>query len=65
MYGFRPLEGHEPPERSGAKLDPLPPALFTIEDLGGWPAVNKEIYGAKGVWNALFLDTAKGKGIRP
>jgi len=49
-YGFRPLDPRlEPPGRR-----PLPPRLFTIDDLGGWPQINKEVYDPGGVWDQLF-----------
>jgi sulfate/thiosulfate transport system substrate-binding protein len=52
-YGFRPLDPRlEPPG-----LRPLPPRLFTMKQLGGWSAVNKEVYGPGGVWDSLFTRT--------
>ncbi|GAC1471674.1 MAG: sulfate ABC transporter substrate-binding protein [Isosphaeraceae bacterium] len=54
-YGFRPLHSsHEPPNRP-----PLPPQVFTTEDLGGWDWVNREVYGSGGVWDSLF--TGRGQ----
>jgi len=57
-YGFRPLDPKlDPPGRA-----PLPPGLFTMADLGGWPKVTREVYEAGGVWDALFTGGSKGKG---
>ncbi len=56
-YGFRPLDPRlDPPGRA-----PLPARLFTMTDLGGWPAVTKELYEPGGIWDALFT----GKTGRP
>src|SRR5262249_8787485 len=74
-YGFRPLAelAKQPVERPlvPQAVPPLPPHLFTMADLGGWKRVNKEVYGAGGVWDALFLRQepervrAGGRGPKP
>jgi sulfate transport system substrate-binding protein len=49
-YGFRPIkEGVAAPTP-----EPLPAGLFTMADLGGWPRIEKELYGPQGVWMAIF-----------
>ena len=56
-YGFRPLDARlDPPGRR-----PLPPRLFTIDELGGWPKINKEVYDPGGVWDELFTGSSKGR----
>ncbi len=40
---------------------PLPPRLFTIRDLGGWPKVKKTVFDPGGVWDSLFTRRAGGK----
>ena len=49
-YGFRPVN----PRLEVAGLPPLPPRLFTIRDLGGWPKVKKTVFDAGGVWASTF-----------
>jgi len=56
-YGFRPVN-------PGLKVDglpPLPPGLFTIRDLGGWPRVKQTVFDAGGVWASTFTRRAGGK----
>ena len=36
-------------------------SLFTIEELGGWPRLNDEIFGETGVWDGLFI-ASNGRG---
>jgi sulfate/thiosulfate-binding protein len=60
-YGFRPLD-HAKGKDVG--LAPLPPHLFTMADLGGWKAINKEVYGPGGVWDSLFTEKGRGPGRR-
>ena len=56
-YGFRPVNpGLEVPD-----MPPLPPELFTIRDLGGWPKVKKTVFDAGGVWASTFTRRAGGK----
>ena len=55
-YGFRPtIPGLPTPG-----LPPLPARLFTIRDLGGWPAVKKTVFDAGGDWPATFTDRKRG-----
>ena len=56
-YGFRPVN----PGLQVADLPPLPPRLFTIRDLGGWPKVKKTVFDAGGVWASTFTRRAGGK----
>ncbi len=56
-FGFRPVT-------PGLKVDglpPLPPRLFTIRDLGGWPKVKKTVFDAGGVWASTFTRRGGGK----
>jgi sulfate/thiosulfate-binding protein len=56
-FGFRPVN-------PGLKVDglpPLPPRLFTIRDLGGWPVVKKTVFDAGGVWASTFTRRGGGK----
>jgi sulfate transport system substrate-binding protein len=56
-YGFRPVTAGVPlPEGL-----PQPARLFTIDDLGGWPKVQEEVYGPQGLWTTIFTSQA-GKG---
>ena len=64
-YGFRPTNHAS----QVADLPPLPPRLFTIRDLGGWPRVKQTVFDAGGVWSSTFTDRARarsqgGKGLR-
>jgi sulfate/thiosulfate-binding protein len=56
-YGFRPVN----PAVRVAGLPPLPPRLFTIRDLGGWPTVKKTVFDAGGAWASTFTRRAGGK----
>ncbi len=66
-FGFRPIN----PSLTVASMPPLPPRLFTIRDLGGWPVVKKTVFDAGGVWSSIFTDrdrvaaTSKKAGSRP
>lgn len=51
-YGFRPIN----PRLKSAAMPPLPPRLFTIRDLGGWPKVKKAVFDPGGVWSSIFTD---------
>ena len=51
-YGFRPVDP-KAPDKTGR---PLPPGLFTIEDLGGWKTVNKDVFGPKGLWTSVYAE---------
>ena len=57
-YGFRPFD----PRLAVAGQPPLPPLLFTIEDLGGWSKVKKTVFDTGGVWEGTFLRRGDGKG---
>ena len=54
-YGFRPVDP-EVPDKTGR---PVPAKVFTIEDLGGWDAVNRDVFGSKGTWTSTFDDLKK------
>jgi sulfate/thiosulfate-binding protein len=60
-YGFRPLDSalDTNPDRA-----PVPPGLFTMNDLGGWDRNKKEVYETGGVWDSLFIDRTKSGGTR-
>src|SRR3954462_2055909 len=45
-FGFRPIDPNVP-DKTG---QPLPKGVFRIGDLGGWKAVNREVFGKDGVW---------------
>jgi sulfate transport system substrate-binding protein len=49
-YGFRPV---------GA--EPAAPGAFTMADIGGWDAVQDEVYGPAGIWTSIFTAQAKGR----
>ena len=34
---------------------PLPEGAFRIGDLGGWKAVNQDVFGKSGVWTKVLL----------
>lgn len=57
-YGFRPID---PSMDAASGLPPRPPGLFTMADLGGWPAITKQVYDAGGVWDSLFTRRASGE----
>jgi sulfate transport system substrate-binding protein len=50
-YGFRPIDP-KVPDKTGR---PMPKDAFRIADLGGWPTVNAEVFGPKGVWTSILL----------
>ncbi len=56
-YGFRPIN----PDLKVTEMPPLPPGLFTIRDLGGWPKVKQTVFDAGGVWASTFTRKAGGK----
>jgi sulfate transport system substrate-binding protein len=56
-YGFRPIG----PGRDVPGFPPLPHRLFTMADLGGWKAINKDVYGPGGVWDSLFTGREPGR----
>lgn len=57
--GFRPVD--EAVAKEFQAGFPVPSALFTIADLGGWDAVKKDLYGDKGVWTEITREIAEGK----
>jgi sulfate transport system substrate-binding protein len=57
-YGFRPVNEETPPP---AEAGPLPPHLFTMQDLGGWAALEDRLYGPNGLWTSIFADRAEGR----
>lgn len=56
-YGFRPAD----PEVKAAVGAPLPPKVFTMDDLGGWDKVQGELYGPEGLWTSIFHAQTKGR----
>jgi sulfate transport system substrate-binding protein len=54
-YGFRP---HDATASTVASL-PRPETLFTIADLGGWKAVNKDVFGPDGLWTSVYASEGK------
>ncbi|MCX6640436.1 MAG: sulfate ABC transporter substrate-binding protein [bacterium] len=40
---------------------PQPELLFDVSYLGGWPQIEKDIYGPSGVWIKILEDLATGK----
>lgn len=56
-HGFRPVaEGV-----TATVGEPLPPKLFSMEDLGGWDAVQEQVYGPQGLWTSIFTEQAGGR----
>jgi sulfate transport system substrate-binding protein len=56
--------GFRLPEQGGLSATgglPRPAQLFTIADLGGWPTVEKRLFGPQGVWTKIVEDVAQGK----
>jgi sulfate transport system substrate-binding protein len=59
-YGFRPVK--EGAAAAGASdKPPLPPALFTMAEIGGWESVESEVYGPAGTWTSIFAAQTTGK----
>src|SRR5262249_7770544 len=54
--GYRPVVQGIP----GADRFPTPPGLFTIKDLGGWTAVNKEFFDPEG---SIMADVEQKLGV--
>lgn len=56
-YGFRPAS----PKIAEEFLDvfPVPPRLFDINYLGGWPEIQRSIYGPDGVWTRISQELAE------
>jgi sulfate/thiosulfate transport system substrate-binding protein len=60
-YGFRPLD---PALETNPDREPLPPRLFTMEDLGGWGRNKMELFETGGVWDSLFIARTRNGGGR-
>ncbi len=56
-YGFRPVD--EEVAAEFAQRYPVPPLLFDISYLGGWPRVFEDIYGPSGVWTKIIQELAR------
>jgi len=56
--GFRPVD-QEVAKEFSANF-PIPAQLFSIDYLGGWSKVVKEIYGADGVWTKIVVELGQG-----
>ncbi len=59
-YGFRPV-GPAASETGADDRAPLPAGVFTMADIGGWDAVQDEVYGPAGIWTSIFTAQAKGR----
>lgn len=55
-HGYRPVN----PALVDATTFPTPSALFTIDDLGGWSAVNKKFFDPEG---SILADIEKSLGV--
>jgi sulfate transport system substrate-binding protein len=58
-YGFRSIDS-EVGKEFAAKY-PVPQYLFDMKYLGGWPAVQKDLYGPEGVWTKIIQELANDK----
>jgi sulfate transport system substrate-binding protein len=59
-YGFRPVGSSPETVSTGGDGRPAMPAgVFTMADLGGWDAVQQEVYGPTGVWTSIFAAQAR------
>ena len=56
-WGFRSIDSKITAEN--AKDYPAPQVEFSIEDLGGWPKAQTEIFGADGVWEKIIQTERK------
>ena len=56
-YGLRPVD----PEVAREVASKFPPVedLWTIDDLGGWDRVLKDIYGPDGAWPRVFAEKSR------
>lgn len=59
-YGFRPVDPKSAASESDGK-PPMPAGVFTMADLGGWDALQDEVYGPAGTWTSIFASQAKGR----
>jgi sulfate transport system substrate-binding protein len=57
QYGLRPVDADVAKEVA-SKFPPVED-LWTIDDLGGWDKVLKDIYGPDGVWPRVFAEKSK------
>jgi sulfate transport system substrate-binding protein len=57
QYGLRPVD----PEVAREVASKFPPVedLWTIDELGGWDRVLKDIFGPDGVWPRVFAEKSK------
>jgi sulfate/thiosulfate-binding protein len=60
-FGFRPVQ---PGAAAPLGAHPLPPKLFTMNDLGGWAKIEKELYGPKGLWTSIFIANTSARAAR-
>jgi len=59
QYGFRPVR--EDVEKQYASQYPVPEHLFDIQYLGGWDAVEKDLFGQGGIWGKIVAEIAKSQ----
>jgi sulfate transport system substrate-binding protein len=57
-YGFRPVN-RDSSAAAASDKPPLPPELFTMSEIGGWEAVESEVYGPAGMWTSIFVSQGK------
>jgi sulfate transport system substrate-binding protein len=57
-YGLRPVDPNVAKEF--AKKYPKPKIQFDAKKFGGWPVINKEIFGANGVWDQVSQKAVGG-----
>ena len=55
-FGFRSID--EAVAKEFAAKYPVPKYLFDMKYLGGWPAVQKDLYGPEGVWTKIIQELA-------
>ena len=58
-WGYRPVDDAVAAEH--ARTFPRPPHLFTIRDLGGWPAVDDAFFDAEHGWVTRLQEHAGGR----
>jgi sulfate/thiosulfate-binding protein len=59
-YGFRPVKS-DSASTGATDKPPMPSSLFTMADLGGWNALQDEVYGPAGTWTSIFTSQVKGR----
>ncbi|AMV35895.1 sulfate ABC transporter substrate-binding protein [Planctomyces sp. SH-PL62] len=58
-YGFRPVN----PEAEDAVAGrPEPTEVFTTDDLGGWAALEEELYSSGGLWSTIAAEAVQNRG---